>query len=46
MTENPAHLMPPEPLEDALTGADDRLLLNHWTPPQAGIVPWMRIDER
>ena len=46
MTENPAHLMPPEPLEDALTGADDRLLFNHWMPPQAGMVLRMRIGER
>ena len=35
-----------EPLEGALTGADDRLLLNHWLPPQAGIVPRIRIGTR
>ena len=44
MTESPA---PPayEPLEAALTSADDRLLLNHWMPPQAGIVPRIRIGQ-
>jgi sulfoxide reductase catalytic subunit YedY len=29
-----------------LTGADDRLLLNHWMPPQVGIVPRVRIGRR
>ena len=46
MTENPPKPMTPEPLEGALTGADDRLLLNHWMPPQAGIVPRIRIGQR
>lgn len=46
MTESIAQPMTPEPLEGALTGADDRLLLNHWMPPQAGIVPRIRIGER
>ena len=46
MTETPAQPMTPEPLESALTGADDRLLLNHWMPPQAGIVPRIRIGQR
>jgi len=32
-----------ELLEGALTGADDRLRLNHWLPPQAGIVPRIRV---
>ena len=36
----------PEPLEAALTGADDRLRLNHWLPPQTGIVPRIRIGQR
>jgi sulfoxide reductase catalytic subunit YedY len=35
-----------EPLEAALTGADDRLRLNHWLPPQAGIAPLIRIGQR
>ena len=35
-----------EPLESTLTGADDRLRLSHWLPPQAGIVPRIRIGER
>jgi methionine sulfoxide reductase catalytic subunit len=45
MTEGAA---PPadEPLEAALTGADDRLRLNHWLPPQDGIVPRVRIGKR
>ena len=46
MTESPAQPMTPEPLEGALTGADDRLLLSHWMPPQAGIVPRIRIGQR
>jgi len=35
-----------ELLEGALTGADDRLRLNHWLPPQAGIVPRIRVGAR
>ena len=46
MTESPPRPMAPEPLEGALSGADDRLLLNHWMPPQAGIVPRIRIGHR
>ena len=46
MTESPAQPMTPEPLEAALTGADDRLRLNHWLPPQDGIVPRVRIGQR
>ena len=46
MTKNAAQPMAPEPLEAALTGADDRLRLNHWMPPQAGIVPRIRIGQR
>ena len=38
--------MTPEPLEKMLTGADDRLRLNHWMPPQAGIVPRIRLGQR
>jgi sulfoxide reductase catalytic subunit YedY len=35
-----------EPLEAALTGADNRLRLSHWLPPQNGIVPRIRIGQR
>jgi methionine sulfoxide reductase catalytic subunit len=45
MTEDPAQPAY-EPLEAALTGADDRLRLNHWLPPQEGIVPRVRIGKR
>ena len=43
MIESPST---PEPLEAALTGADDRLRLNHWLPPQTGIVPRICIGQR
>lgn len=43
MSEIPAV---PEPLEAALTGADDHLRLNHWLPPQNGIAPRIRIGRR
>jgi DMSO/TMAO reductase YedYZ molybdopterin-dependent catalytic subunit/thiosulfate reductase cytochrome b subunit len=46
MTEGPTEALVPEPLEGALSGADDRLLLNHWLPPQNGIVPRIRIGQR
>jgi len=46
MTEHPSQPPRPEPLEAALSGADDRLLLNHWLPPQEGIVPRIRIGQR
>ena len=46
MAEKPAQPMTPEPLEGALTDADDGLLLNHWMPPQTGIVPRIRNGER
>jgi len=35
-----------EPLEARLSDAEDRLLLNHWLPPQEGIVPRVRIGRR
>ena len=43
MTEIPAM---PEPLDAALTGADARLRLNHWLPPQNGIAPRICIGRR
>ena len=35
-----------ETLQAALTGADDRVRLSHWLPPQAGIVPRIRFGQR
>src|SRR5690242_17199124 len=35
-----------DPLAADLTPADDRILLNHWLPPQEGIVPRVRIGRR
>jgi len=46
MTDDPTRLATPEPLETALSGADDRLLLTHWLPPQEGIVPRVRFGRR
>jgi DMSO/TMAO reductase YedYZ molybdopterin-dependent catalytic subunit/thiosulfate reductase cytochrome b subunit len=31
-----------DPLEGALNAADDRVRLNHWLPPQAGVMPKVR----
>ena len=46
MSESPVKAMTPEPLERTLTGADDRVLLNDWLPPQVGVVPKIRIGRR
>src|SRR5579871_2696211 len=46
MGEPPSRTGAPEPLECALTDADDRLRLDHWTPPQAGIIPRVRLGQR
>ncbi len=35
-----------DPLAAKLTPADDRILLNHWLPPQEGIVPRVRLGTR
>ncbi len=35
-----------DPIEADLTKADDRILLSHWLPPQAGIVPLIRFRKR
>jgi sulfoxide reductase catalytic subunit YedY len=35
-----------DPIEASLTKADDRIRLNHWLPPQAGIVPLVRFRTR
>lgn len=39
-------LPPSEPLGAKLSGADDRICLSHWLPPQAGIVPLIRLRTR
>ena len=36
----------PEPLRASLSGADDRIRLNHWMPPQQGIFPRIRMGNR
>lgn len=46
MGERPLTAGAPESLERALTDADDRLRLDHWLPPQAGIVPRVRFGQR
>src|SRR5579864_2010391 len=46
MGEPPSTTGAPEPLERALTDADDRLRLDHWMPPQAGIIPRVRLGQR
>jgi len=46
MTDHPSTLPTPEPLEAVLNGADDRLRLSHWLPPQEGIVPRVRLGRR
>jgi hypothetical protein len=33
-------------IEANLSPADDRVLLNNWLPPQAGVVPRIRIGQR
>ena len=35
-----------DPLAAKLSGADDRILLSHWLPPQLGIVPRIRVGQR
>jgi methionine sulfoxide reductase catalytic subunit len=37
---------PHDPLEMRLTTADDRIRLNDWIPPQAGVMPCVRIGKR
>ena len=46
MTDPPSTPGAPEPLESALSGANDRLLLSHWLPPQQGIAPRARVGQR
>src|SRR5208282_6867927 len=33
-------------LESDLSHADDRVRLSHWTPPQSGVIPHVRIGKR
>ena len=35
-----------DPIESKLSPADDRVVLNDWLPPQAGVVPRIRIGQR
>jgi methionine sulfoxide reductase catalytic subunit len=37
---------PHDPVEASLSPADDRVRLDHWLPPQAGVVPRIRIRQR
>ena len=45
---NTTSRVPPaqDPIQASLTQADDRVLLSHWMPPQAGIVPRIRFGSR
>lgn len=35
-----------DPVEASLTLADDRVKLDHWLPPQAGVMPKVRVGQR
>lgn len=35
-----------DPLAKKLSTADNRVLRSHWLPPQAGVVPKVRIGQR
>ncbi len=43
MTHTQPVPLPHDPMEAKLSPADDRVLLNNWMPPQAGVVPKIRI---
>ena len=34
-----------DPVEASLSSADDRVRLNHWLPPRAGVVPKVRMGQ-
>ena len=36
----------PDPLETSLIGADDRIRLSTWLPPQTGVAPRIRVGRR
>lgn len=46
MTNTQSVLLPHDPIEAKLSPADDRILLNDWLPPQAGVVPRIKIGKR
>ncbi len=47
MTDSVKVTAPPhDPIAASLTPADDRIVLNHWLPPQEGIVPRIRVGRR
>ena len=46
MTSIPGFRHPHDPIEGNLTSADDRVRLNHWLPPQTGVVPRIRVGQR
>ena len=46
MTRIPGFRLPHDPIEASLTSADDRVRLNHWLPPQTGVVPRIRVGRR
>ncbi|MCJ2086313.1 molybdopterin-dependent oxidoreductase [Methylobacterium sp. E-005] len=46
MTDTPNVVPIHDPLAAKLSGADDRILLSHWLPPQQGIVPRIRVGRR
>jgi len=43
MTRIPPVPLTHDPIEDNISTADDRVLLNNWLPPQVGVVPKIRI---
>ena len=46
MTNTQSFPIPHDPIEANLSPADDRVLLSKWLPPQAGVVPKIRIGRR
>ena len=46
MTNVPGFRTPHDPIEASLTSADDRVRSDQWLPPQAGVVPRIRIGQR
>ncbi|MBK6006833.1 molybdopterin-dependent oxidoreductase [Ramlibacter ginsenosidimutans] len=44
--EDPPNPRPHDALASRLEGADDRVRLSEWLPPQAGVIPRIRIGER
>jgi sulfoxide reductase catalytic subunit YedY len=46
MTHSHDRSQPHDPLATSLSGADDRVRLSAWLPPQAGVAPKVRIGRR